>query len=169
VKLMLNMLLLLLNLHVWIVVIWTFVDFCSIWWKIMLLLLLIVDELMIEWCGCCYEMLCCWIMPRVLEIPWVYSCLVYCCCVWLSFGGFWWKWTRRWFWVELVFLIRCCCCFECPSIFVIKCLSFGIEFGVRGSKLGILGEKWCKTRKNRRKLAWSSLGASFVWKKLARS
>jgi len=35
------------------------------------------------------------------------------------------------------------------------------------SKLGFLGEKWWKTRKNRMKLAWSSLMASSVWKQLA--
>jgi len=40
-------------------------------------------------------------------------------------------------------------------MFVIKCLSFGIDLGLRGSKFGILGEKWCKTRKNRGNFAWS--------------
>jgi len=89
-----------------------------------------------------------------------------------------WCVVVEWCWVLVVFgenelnddlswngvLIRCCCCFECPLMFVIKCLSFGINLGLRGSKLGILGEKWCKTHKNRVNFAWSSLGAILTGK-----
>ena len=56
VKLKLDMLLLLLNLHAWIVVIWIFIDFCSNWYNIVLLLL-IVDKSMFKWSCCWFEML----------------------------------------------------------------------------------------------------------------
>jgi len=37
--------------------------------------------------------------------------------------------------------IGICCCFECLFMSVIKCISFGVEFGVKGFKNGILGWK----------------------------
>ena len=64
VKLTLNMLLL-LNLHVRIVVIWYFVDFCSNWYKLALWLLIVMnswlnDVVVVMRC-------CCWFMPWVFH------------------------------------------------------------------------------------------------------
>jgi hypothetical protein len=47
VNLMLNMLLLLI-LHTWIVVIWNFVDFCSNWYELVLLLLIVMNSCLNE-------------------------------------------------------------------------------------------------------------------------
>jgi len=65
VKLMLNMLLL-LNLHVWILAIWNFVNFCSNGCKIVLLCWLLMNLCLndvVAVVRCC----CCWIVPWVFQ------------------------------------------------------------------------------------------------------
>jgi len=74
VKWMLNMLLL-LNLHVWIVVIWNFVVFCSNWCKVMLWLQLLMNS----WLNYVVVRCCCgWFMPWVFIIM-RFWCELSCC------------------------------------------------------------------------------------------
>ena len=77
VKLILNiLLLLLLNLHVWIVVIWNFVDFCLNWCKVILWLKLLMNSWLndvIVVVRCC----CCWFMPCVFTVM-EYWCKLSC-------------------------------------------------------------------------------------------
>jgi len=77
---MLNML---LNLHVWIVVNWNFVGFCSNWCKIVLLCRLLMnlclnDVVVVVRC-------CCWIMP------WLFSLVKLCFELWSCVDFYVWR------------------------------------------------------------------------------
>jgi len=48
---------------------------------------------------------------------------------------------------DVVFKFDVCCCFDCLLMFVSKCISDEVEFGVKGIKIEILGLKNWSSRK----------------------
>jgi len=97
-----------------------------------------------------------WLLLKHVWIHFMNVCLcLYVDGIWIGWlfmkfewknGGFSWKWTRWWIWGELVLWLDVCCCFECLLMFINKCTSFGVEFGVNGIKNGVLGWKFKGSR-----------------------
>jgi len=147
-----------LNLHAW-----------NLYMGI-LCVLLKIDE---EWCCCSWILLMnSWlivvvaVMRCVVDelIPWVLI-IIELWCELSCWGEFWWNivkivelyWndvlisSSIWFWWSFKYLNKL----------------WGRIWVLGESKLWFSDEKWWKTGKNRRKLAWSLLMASSVWKQLA--
>jgi len=115
----------------------------------------VVDELLMNsWLVVVVVMrCCCWLL-----MPWVIIIIeleVNLCC----------SWRFSWKMGQMVILLNWCFGSSFIWSWVSSCLetfrqTLGSNLGIGKSKLGFLGEKWWKTRKNRRKLAWSLLMAS---------
>ena len=105
---------------------------------------------------CC----CWWLMSWVIIII---ELEVNLCCSW----RFSWKMDQMVIFVELMFWFKFYMELSVFSCFETFKQTLGSNLGIEKWKLGFLGEKWWKTCKNRRKLAWSLLMASSLWKELA--
>jgi len=127
--------------------------FAQNWWRMLLL--------MNSWLIVVVMRCCCWwfiLWGVIIMDLW---CELNCC------WGFLWKWLNWWILLKW-YLISSLMCFWKPFSVHKPIKKLWGRIRVLGeSKLGFLGEKWWKTRKNMMKFAWISLMASSVWKQLA--
>ena len=120
----------------------------------------VVDELLMNsWLvvvviimRCC----CWWLMQWVIIII---ELEVDLCCSW----RFLWKMGQMVNCVKMMFWFQVLYSFEYLLCTYTYKQPLGTNLDVAGSNFGFLGEKWCKNRNNRRKLARNSLLAKSVW------